>query len=334
MIKKTIQYFLYFLILLTIGVLYLSYFGLETKRFNQVIKDKISETNSKIDIELNIEMTDADMLAFTLAKAGDLTQEFTIFQNDLVEIKSFLKKSIAIRVTRFDLTTGKDSVIGIIPMTDVLNNPDDQQDAQNYGKLVTSIEDFKNFPDDLSTIIYKIEPHVLPVDELVSFIKTSMRNINAISQSQRMFNSIATQAVLSKDREKNIVSVVGKKYSSRSVLKKGVIRAPREMIESVSGDMYFKGRTGDMHYVESLGRNPNVDFQVETITQFNPINPYDKFNKIVSETYSIDGKTYEVDHLNNKRHFLITFQMSGDIHQVDYVIIYCIKNNAKLGAQI
>ena len=53
MIKKTIKYLLYFLILITIGVFYLSYYGIETERFNQVIKDKISETNNKIDIELN-----------------------------------------------------------------------------------------------------------------------------------------------------------------------------------------------------------------------------------------------------------------------------------------
>ena len=53
MIKKTIKYFLYFLILVTIGVFYLSYYGIETKRFNQVIKNKILETNNKIDIELN-----------------------------------------------------------------------------------------------------------------------------------------------------------------------------------------------------------------------------------------------------------------------------------------
>ena len=53
MIKKTIKYFLYFLILVTIGVFYLSYYGVETNKFNQIIKDKILENNSNIDIELN-----------------------------------------------------------------------------------------------------------------------------------------------------------------------------------------------------------------------------------------------------------------------------------------
>ena len=52
MIKKTIKFFLYLLILITVGVIYLSYFGVETKRFNQLIKDKISKTTKKIDIEL------------------------------------------------------------------------------------------------------------------------------------------------------------------------------------------------------------------------------------------------------------------------------------------
>ena len=49
MIKKTIKYFVYFLILMSIGIFYLSYYGIETNKFNQIIKDKISENNSKID---------------------------------------------------------------------------------------------------------------------------------------------------------------------------------------------------------------------------------------------------------------------------------------------
>ena len=52
MIKKIIKYFLYFLILIFIGILYLSYFGIETKRFNQLIKNEVSKVNKKINIEL------------------------------------------------------------------------------------------------------------------------------------------------------------------------------------------------------------------------------------------------------------------------------------------
>ena len=52
MIKKTIKYLSYLLILIVIGVIYLSYFGIETKRFNQLIRDKLSDTDKGIDIEL------------------------------------------------------------------------------------------------------------------------------------------------------------------------------------------------------------------------------------------------------------------------------------------
>ena len=52
MIKKVIKYFLYFLFLIFIGILYLSYFGVETKRFNQFIKNEVSKVNEQASIEL------------------------------------------------------------------------------------------------------------------------------------------------------------------------------------------------------------------------------------------------------------------------------------------
>ena len=53
MFKKTIIIFLYSLIFILITVAYLTYFGIETKRFNQAIKEKVSENNNKIKVELN-----------------------------------------------------------------------------------------------------------------------------------------------------------------------------------------------------------------------------------------------------------------------------------------
>jgi len=53
MIKKILKLGVILILLLVIFVLYLSYFGIETKRFNQLIKDEISKSNKGIDIELN-----------------------------------------------------------------------------------------------------------------------------------------------------------------------------------------------------------------------------------------------------------------------------------------
>ena len=52
MISKSIRYFLYLLSILGIICFYLSYFGLETQKFNDLIKNQILEKNKDINIEL------------------------------------------------------------------------------------------------------------------------------------------------------------------------------------------------------------------------------------------------------------------------------------------
>ena len=103
MIKKFIKLLLYFLILITIGIVYLSYFGIETKRFNQLIRDEISESNKKIDIELKDVKIILNLANFTI---GLKTEDSNILFSDkkirLKKIKtdfsiaSFLSKEFSI----------------------------------------------------------------------------------------------------------------------------------------------------------------------------------------------------------------------------------------------
>ena len=41
MVKNIIKYFGYFIAILVIIIMYLSYFGIETKQFNELIKDRV-----------------------------------------------------------------------------------------------------------------------------------------------------------------------------------------------------------------------------------------------------------------------------------------------------
>ena len=103
MIKKFIKLLLYFLILITIGIVYLSYFGIETKRFNQLIRDEISESNKKIDIELKDVKIILNLANFTI---GLKTEDSNIlFSNKKIRLKkiktdfsiaSFLSKEFSI----------------------------------------------------------------------------------------------------------------------------------------------------------------------------------------------------------------------------------------------
>jgi len=127
MIKKTIKYFLYFLILITIGVFYLSYYGIETKKFNQVIKDKISEANNKIDIELNKVKIIFNLSNFTI---GIKTKNPNIiFENNKIKLEtigsdfsigSFFKKEFAINNAK--ITTKENSLKDIIKIARIFKN--------------------------------------------------------------------------------------------------------------------------------------------------------------------------------------------------------------------
>ena len=52
MIKKIFKFIFYFLVIIGIGIIYLSYFGVETKRFNQLIKNQITKKNQEINLKL------------------------------------------------------------------------------------------------------------------------------------------------------------------------------------------------------------------------------------------------------------------------------------------
>ena len=118
MIKKAIIYLLYLLIPIFIGIFYLSYYGIETNKFNYIIKDKISETNSKIDVELNKVKVILNLRNFTISiktKDPNIIVESNKIKLKKIEtdflIYSFLKKEFAIKNVK--ITTRENSLKNI-----------------------------------------------------------------------------------------------------------------------------------------------------------------------------------------------------------------------------
>ena len=52
MIKNILKIILSILILIILCIFYLAYFGVNTSKFNSLIKDQIKNQNSKLDIDL------------------------------------------------------------------------------------------------------------------------------------------------------------------------------------------------------------------------------------------------------------------------------------------
>ena len=132
MIKKFIKLLLYFLILIAIGIVYLSYFGIETKRFNQLIRDEISESNKKIDIELKDVKIILNLSNFTI---GIKTKNPNIiFENNKIKLEtigtdfsigSFFKKKFAINNAKITTITSNLQIISkiaVIMKMYIINN--------------------------------------------------------------------------------------------------------------------------------------------------------------------------------------------------------------------
>ena len=52
MIKRLFKFVIYLIVLLLILVFYLSYFGIETNKFNNLIEERVSKTDPNLRIEL------------------------------------------------------------------------------------------------------------------------------------------------------------------------------------------------------------------------------------------------------------------------------------------
>ena len=127
MFKKTIIIFLYTLIFILIAALYLTYFGIETKRFNQAIKEKISENNNKINIELNKVKIVLNPLNFTIATktknpniiVGDKKIKLEKINANL-SLRSFFKKEFSIKNPK--IITKENNLKEIISLIRIINN--------------------------------------------------------------------------------------------------------------------------------------------------------------------------------------------------------------------
>jgi len=104
MTKKLIKFFLFFLFTFIILLFYLSYFGIETNRFNQLIKDEITKIDQVTDIKLKKVKIIVNLSDFTVGlKTYDPN---LIFENKIIKLEkigtkfsivSFLKKEFAVK---------------------------------------------------------------------------------------------------------------------------------------------------------------------------------------------------------------------------------------------
>ena len=127
MIKKIVKILLIIFFFLSLILFYLSILGVETEKFNNQIKNRISEINK--DIILELESIKITLIPFNL-KANIITQNAKITLND----KKINLKSLKTKISLLDLLKNKFSI----------NNLQVSSESIKLKNLVSVIKFFKN----------------------------------------------------------------------------------------------------------------------------------------------------------------------------------------------
>ena len=319
MIKKTIKYFLYFLILITIGVFYLSYYGIETKRFNQVIKDKISETNNKIDIELNKVKIILNLSNFTI---GIKTKNPNIiFENNKIKLEtigtdfsigSFFKKEFSINNAK--ITTKENSLKDIIRIAKIFKNTPQLFVLNKMVKEGVIIADINLNFDDKGKLTkgYNIKGSVKD-GKIRLFNK---KNINNISFD---FNIKNKQYLL----ENGQIEYEKLKLSSKKIkindknqyfLFEGDVSSPKSLVNSNLLTVIFKNN------LENIGIN-NVNFGSENNFSFRLEKKFKISNFKINSKIDLQKLTYK-KRFNSLKKYISSYNDSVELidHKIELLI--------------
>ena len=127
MIKKITKYLIYLLTIMLIAGLYLTYFGIETKNFNQLIKDELRKNNINIDLEIKKVKLILKPRNFTVALETqnlNIRLKSKIIKIEKIEtnllLRSFIKKKFAIN--NFIIKTKKNNLEDLIDIARIYNN--------------------------------------------------------------------------------------------------------------------------------------------------------------------------------------------------------------------
>ena len=154
MIKKIFKFIFYFLVIIGIGIIYLSYFGVETKRFNQLIENQITKKNQEINLKLESVKFVLNLNNLTVGLKSE--NPIIVFEDKKINLKriktnfsiiSFLKKEFS--VINLFIETNENKLKDIISLIRIYQNT---PQIFIFNKLNHfSINSRYIFPDDFLT---------------------------------------------------------------------------------------------------------------------------------------------------------------------------------------
>ena len=284
MIKKIIKYFLYFLLLIFIGILYLSYFGVETKRFNQFIKNEVSKVNEQASIELKDVKILLNLSNFSITL--NTYEPNLAFKNKKIKLKniktnfslgSFLKKEFAIK--NVSISTKENNLKDIVSLLRVYQNSPELFILNKMIKNGTLITDINFNFNDKGKINkdYSIKGSVIDTNfRLLN--KQVIKNINLsfdVKNNQYLIKDTKFEFNQTKLLSREIKITNLNKY----FLIKGDLKNPETLFNLESLSFYFKNNFKNLGFKNlNFSSDSNFSFRINNKFKFSDINIKSKIN--------------------------------------------------------
>ncbi len=300
MIKKIIKYFLYFLILIFIGIFYLSYFGIETKRFNQLIKNEVSKVNKKINIELKDVKILLNLSNFSIALKT--YEPNLVFDNKKIKLKniktnfslgSFLKKEFAIK--NVSISTKENNLKDVVSLVRVYQNSPQLFIFNKMIKNGTLVTDINFNFNDKGKIKkdYSIKGSVKDT-KFRLFNKQIIKNINL------SFNIKDNQYLINDTKfEFNQIKLLSKKIEITNFNKYFLIKGDLKNLESLFNpevlSVYFRNNFENLGFSNlNFSSDSNFSFRLNKKFKLSDINIKSKINlkKLDYKLNSLKLKSY------------------------------------------
>ena len=300
MIKKIIKLLTFFIVILVIVILYLSYFGIETKRFNKIIKDGISKNNKELDIELKKVKILLNLTSLTVEI--NTKNPKILFNNKKIDlknieselsIKSFLNEEFAIK--NLAINTKQNKLKNVISFIKLYNNTPQMFIINNIikdGIIKSSIK--INFNENGKVIEdYKINGSILNAKislfnkKIISNIKTDFiikKNSYSFDNSSLEFEKInltSKKINILKKNENNYFEIKGDFKNLKSLITPEII--------SIIFDQDFKNLIFN-----------KTNFSTENNFEFKINNKLKVSDFYINSKINIDKIFYKQDNLDMK----------------------------------
>lgn len=272
--------------------------GLVSSRFTK--NPKITGNILRMSLNTAIIKKDADRLFEDLF--GSL---YNLFEEDLKEIKDVNALSISLDASMINKGTGEVVDIGKFKV-----------DSSGNTRIAVILPDDYDYYEEYCV---KIKPRILPPVDVLSRITTTIDELSK-QEGRTPVSFYSTPSIKKKNKNKDndVISSIGNKFTSRIARTKGRIEDQSSFLERTSYDFYYDGSTGDQIYFDLPGLSINTNnlltnFKILKIRNKNYNKSFNKNQRIEKELkIKITGQ-YDYNINNDIDFFIAAYEENGVI---------------------